>query len=50
MASPSNVHNIFLHGDLDEEINVKALEDLLTKDDNKVYKLQKSLHGLKQAS
>ena len=45
-----DVTTTFLNGDLDEEIYMKQLEGISTmRQENKVYKLVKSLYDLKQA-
>nr|CAN74255.1 hypothetical protein VITISV_039608 [Vitis vinifera] len=46
-----DVKTTFLNGDLEEEVYMKQPEWLITNgNDHMVYKLKKSIYGLKQAS
>lgn len=45
-----DVANAFLQGDLDEDIYMQLPLGYHVQEKNKVYKLRKSLYGLKQAS
>lgn len=45
-----DVHNAFLHGDLNKEVYMKLPPDFRTSQPDLLYRLQKSLYNLKQAS
>ena len=44
-----DVKNVFLHGDLEEEVHIQMPPDFSSSSPNKVYRLHKSLYGLQEA-
>lgn len=43
-----DVHNAFLHDDLEEEVYIKPPPRFYSKDETKVCRLKKSIYGLKK--
>lgn len=44
-----DVKNIFLHGEISEEIYIDLPQGMIDSNENKFYKLRKALYGLKQS-
>ena len=44
-----DVHNTFLHGDLDENVYMKLRSSFSSNAPGKVYRLRKSLYSIRQA-
>ena len=49
LSNKNDVKNVFLHGELEEEVYMSIPTGFSGSDGNKVFRLKKALYGLKQS-